>query len=548
MIKETVLPRIDLVCKTSSVVSATAMLLLANFSIGMSGAVAGDAELSGPGLLQATPERFCLEAQRVVSRTKHVGEVTIHAGFYDFVKSKSTIEPYQIHGYVWKDRNDREVAISCKLKSADHINAVFGAGAAGPDALCQDMNRVTYHQILKAYPELAGQQVVFDENEDVFNDDNPPSTGRLWLEPFELAYPGAEGELRVSSRGFRVDWEDERFAASDSRVRGLHYCHFIDPEYLLAILSRDAEPGATVGRPVYPAATPGPEEVAGPPARDPLKFSIVKGFGGVPINVVEAGKPGAPGILFLHGFSQTLMSFDRQLRDSGLSSRFHLVAFDLRGHGNSGKPWEPDDYSSRAFAEDVHQVMVSTGLEKPVIVAWSFGGLVALDYVRHFGAEQLGGLNFVGTAGRLIDLPASGSGQQLSPNNQAWIDLMLSDSIVDNISANDRSAAMLVAREMPDNWKKRTRNASMTMPAYVKKAIGGNPGTNADIAESIDKPILFSAGALDRISPLSAILATSTMMPQTSISVYSDSGHSPFAEDPERFNRELAEFVSQSMQ
>jgi non-heme chloroperoxidase len=83
------------------------------------------------------------------------------------------------------------------------------------------------------------------------------------------------------------------------------------------------------------------------------RFSYVPGAHGVPLSVAETGHPDALGVLFIHGLGQSHLSFSAQL-ESPLAERFHLVAFDLRGHGNSGKPWEASAYSeSRAWADDV---------------------------------------------------------------------------------------------------------------------------------------------------------------------------------------------------
>ncbi|MBT8442129.1 MAG: alpha/beta hydrolase [Gammaproteobacteria bacterium] len=519
---------------------ATRAVLLAGFSVGHIGSADTHSRAAGIDLLQATPAEFCQQAQRVVSRTDVVGKVTMHADFYDFVKSKTSIDPLSLHGFVWADSNGNAVAISCKLKSADHLNAAFGDGAAGPDGLCQDMNRASLRQVQRTVPDLADRQVIFDEQENVFSDEDPPSTGRIWLEPFELTYADAAGDLHVRSKGFRVDWTDPRFAMLDARVRGVHYCHLIAPAHLRAVLAGDADPGATAGRAVYPEVAPPAAEA---PAADTLRYSTITGSDGVPLNAVEAGPKDAPGILFLHGFSQTYLSFDAQFRDAELANDFHLVAFDLRGHGNSGKPWDPEAYSSRQFADDVNAVLRATGLRQPVVVGWSFGGLVAMHYVRHYGADRIRALNLVGTTGRLYDIPVPATGASRPAMDPAWIRLTLSDSIADNLQATARAVEMLTARPMSDEWTERTRSAAMTMPVYAKRAIGAAPGSNADLAESIRVPVLFSAGALDPIAPLADTLATSTMLPGTRVSVFPESGHSPFAEEPARFNRELAEFA-----
>jgi alpha-beta hydrolase superfamily lysophospholipase len=64
----------------------------------------------------------------------------------------------------------------------------------------------------------------------------------------------------------------------------------------------------------------------------------IVGGGGLSLSVYEAGKAGAPAIVFIHGFSQNFLTWDQQFR--GLADRFHVVAYDLRGHGDLTGRWK----------------------------------------------------------------------------------------------------------------------------------------------------------------------------------------------------------------
>jgi hypothetical protein len=207
------------------------------------------ATASGTRLLDAAPAEFCAEAQRIVSRTDKTGEFVVHPDFEGFVKSKTNIDPLTLHAHVWSAPDDpaRAVAISCKMKSADHLNAAFGPDTAGPDGLCQDMNRETLRQVRAALPDAAGRQVVLDPAENVFNEKQPAATGPDWLAPFLLATEDDSGALTIHSKGFRVDWLDPRFARFDARVRGVHYCHLIAPAYLRDLLAGQAAAGIQIG-------------------------------------------------------------------------------------------------------------------------------------------------------------------------------------------------------------------------------------------------------------------------------------------------------------
>ncbi|MFN9956461.1 MAG: alpha/beta fold hydrolase, partial [bacterium] len=121
--------------------------------------------------------------------------------------------------------------------------------------------------------------------------------------------------------------------------------------------------------------------------------------------MVTAGDPSKPPILLVHGIGQSYVSWENQLR-SPVTDEFYVVAFDLRGHGNSGKPWGKAQYAEyRNYSGDVRAVIESTGIRRPFLVGWSYGTLVVSDYLRAYGDSGLRGLALVGAYGGLTPPP-----------------------------------------------------------------------------------------------------------------------------------------------
>lgn len=288
-------------------------------------------------------------------------------------------------------------------------------------------------------------------------------------------------------------------------------------------------------------------------ADDEPKVFQIEGSGGVPLNVAEAGKRGAPGILLIHGNGQSYLSWYRQL-ESDLAQTHHLVAFDLRGHGNSGKPSQAEAYNRACiWAEDIEAVIRSTGLERPVMVGWSRGGLIAMHYVRCRGTDALSGIAMVASRGRLVEVP-------LPPDSSAprssQVDLEAQD-IRANMLGAERFAELMTAEPPDPEWLKISTAMNIMAPPYARRAMrapvldpdGNVVGSYAGLLDQIDVPFMVVLGADDALRDSGDLAAAyRAAKPDTIIHIYPGVGHSPFLEAPARFNADLAEFAAKSRQ
>jgi pimeloyl-ACP methyl ester carboxylesterase len=111
---------------------------------------------------------------------------------------------------------------------------------------------------------------------------------------------------------------------------------------------------------------------------------------GCPIHYLRWGDPAAPGVVMVHGFlaHARCFAFIAPL----LADRFHVVAYDVSGYGDSGAR---DRYDDDLRAREMVAVVEAAGMERdaapPAIVAHSYGATLAMSAMEHFG-DRFSGL------------------------------------------------------------------------------------------------------------------------------------------------------------
>ena len=277
--------------------------------------------------------------------------------------------------------------------------------------------------------------------------------------------------------------------------------------------------------------------MAQPALADGLKYKplAVKTPDGLTISAQEWGNPNGPEILFIHGFSQSYLSWMRQV-DSDLAKEFHIVTYDLRGHGNSDKPEDPARYrDSKAWGDEVQAVMDAAGLKRPVLVGWSYAGRVISDYVTTHGADKLAGINFVDASIKAD--PA------LAGDNLKNLPLMASEDLTTNIAATRTFVHGCFSKQPTADDFETMLAFNMMVPPKVRAGLSGRPLDATEVMSKLKIPVLVTHGSEDRNAKVGVAKYTASVIPGAKLSIYDGIGHAPFYEDAPRFNAELAAFV-----
>lgn len=267
----------------------------------------------------------------------------------------------------------------------------------------------------------------------------------------------------------------------------------------------------------------------------------VVGGGGTRLHVLETGNPQGTPILFIHGISQCGLCWSRQL-NSDLAKDHRLVAMDLRGHGLSDKP--RDAYTdARLWADDVSAVIQALGLEQAILTGWSYGPLIILDYIRHYGERAIGGIHFVGGISKLGSEAAL---SVLTPEFLGTVPGLMSADAEESVRALDALLDLCIASELSPTERYTMLGWNVSVPPHVRQAMFARAFDNDDLLPTIKKPVLLTHGKEEAVVKATAADQHKAAMPHAELHAMPNVGHAPFWDDPAGFNARLGGFVAQA--
>jgi non-heme chloroperoxidase len=266
-----------------------------------------------------------------------------------------------------------------------------------------------------------------------------------------------------------------------------------------------------------------------------MSTHIVVGDGGTKLYVRDEGKRTGKPILFLHGFSQCSLAWAKQL-SSDLADSYRLVAMDLRGHGQSEKPRDAYGESS-IWANDVRAVIEQLELASPVLVGWSYGGVIISDYVASYGEDAIAGSNWVAAVCRLGEPLLS----FLGPQFLAAAPGFFSENAEESVRALRGLLRLCVPSGLSPEEEYLMLGFNVVVPAHVRLALLSRTLDNDAVVAAMRKPLLVTWSEADAVALPAMRDHLAGLARHARVSTFPGAGHAPFWDSPERFNRELRE-------
>lgn len=127
---------------------------------------------------------------------------------------------------------------------------------------------------------------------------------------------------------------------------------------------------------------------------------------GLRARIYEWDAPADHTVIFLHGFLDFAYGF-AEVIENGFAGRFHVVAPDLRGHGDSARVGPGGYYHFADYLPDLHDLLRQTGRTRVSLVGHSMGGSVASFYAGSY-PEQVHKLVLLEGLGPPVEMPGPG--------------------------------------------------------------------------------------------------------------------------------------------
>jgi len=265
--------------------------------------------------------------------------------------------------------------------------------------------------------------------------------------------------------------------------------------------------------------------------------------GDVSLACTEAGEGGRP-VLLVHGFTADSREVAGALGSlAGLG--WHAVAPDLRGHGRSDRPTDPDAYSLELMAADVVALADALGWDRFALVGHSMGGAVA-QLVALTQPDRLTGLVLAST----FHGPVPGITMEL---------VELGRWVVREAGMAGLADAMAARRaESPESVAAFER-LQEALPGYAEESRARLEATSPDMWMALAPRFVSQVDRLDRLGKIVVPTAVvvggldTTMLedcrriaatiPGATLAVIPDAGHVPQLERPDAWWAALSGFL-----
>jgi non-heme chloroperoxidase len=251
-------------------------------------------------------------------------------------------------------------------------------------------------------------------------------------------------------------------------------------------------------------------------------------------------------LVLIHGAFVDSQLWDPQF--AHFSKRYRAIRYDLRGHGQTG-PSDVSTYSIDGFADDLEVLINKLGLEQPIVCGMSLGGMIAQAYAVR-SMTNLKSLILADTAVS-VSLTLADKLQRYVLFPKWAMKLTIRSLSARNFT---RFSFWLARVTRSGDWfgqdettaeYVRSRMLKMSDSEYLK-IYDAIYGFDLQPLEQIRAPTLVLNGQFESKAVFRHTEELLRRVPHAESSIVPGAGHTSNMENPEDFNRLVADFLNRS--
>ncbi|MEC8671121.1 MAG: alpha/beta hydrolase [Candidatus Thermoplasmatota archaeon] len=263
---------------------------------------------------------------------------------------------------------------------------------------------------------------------------------------------------------------------------------------------------------------------------------------GVKLHVRDEGHPQSPTIIFLHGHTEDLHTWNNMAKK--LVENFRVIRFDLRRHGLTG-PAQDNEYKLESYVSDLSLFIQHLELDNFVLVGHSMGGRISTKYTIE-NPEKVNGLVLLSASGAPREektSPPMALRMMKNPLGRALIRRMwsrkmakgsLEDMVFDSSAITDEEVdRMWDFSRYPGNMNAMFREFAKPWEDFKPTEI-----------EGISTNTLLIWGEEDTICPISMGEWYDSHLPNSKLVRLQNIGHNPQFECPDKCLDEITSWMN----
>ena len=252
------------------------------------------------------------------------------------------------------------------------------------------------------------------------------------------------------------------------------------------------------------------------------------------ISFNDEGPDGAPVIIFVHGFPLNKSMWNKQMED--LKANYHVIAYDIRGHGNSDTGDE--DFTIDLFVNDLLNLMNALKIKKTILCGLSMGGYIALNAIENY-PERFDALI-------LSDTQCAADSPEAKEKRMKAIESIKKEGVEKYAG---ESIKYLFA---PESFKSKKGEIDAAREMIVKTSRQSLYNTLHALSErketcnklpEIKVPALIMVGREDIITPPASARLMHEKIKGSIMHIIGHAGHLSNMENPSEFNDQLKKFL-----